>query len=103
MNKVIHKQRDPCPFEREFAYDEKCHKDCPFPADEEVKQGSKIFTTKIPYFGEVSKSKPLLFKCSSFLNAHLKRDFLNSQSHMEGVSHLFTSARPIKSFQMERL
>jgi hypothetical protein len=59
MSKINHKKPDPCPFERDFAYDEKCSKECPFPADEEVKQGSKIFTTKIPHFGEVSKRKPL--------------------------------------------
>ena len=59
MSKIIHKQRDPCPFERDFVYDEKCSNECPFPADEELKLGSIIFTTKIPHFGEVSKSKPL--------------------------------------------
>lgn len=57
LNKIVHKQREPCPFEREYHYDEKNVKEHNFPPIENLRQTSRIFTTKLPYFGEVSKSK----------------------------------------------
>lgn len=57
---MINKQKDICPFEKDEHYDEKEDKGLDLPKIDGIKQNSKIFTSKIPFIGEVSKSKPKL-------------------------------------------